>query len=164
MKIVSYSPQYRNDLAKLFYDFHNYIVSIHDDDAYIPFTNLDDALLFVDRVVGDAKKGNGFVYLALVDKAPVGFIQGVIHDRSGDKLHKLVAKLHKWGWISEFYVDENYRGKGIGKALMGKAGEFYKANGCTSMRLYVSDTNPLASGFYANYGMKTRGRNLDIKI
>lgn len=56
--------------------------------------------------------------------------------------------------ISELGVEENWRGKGIGKQLMNEAEKIKITLGCERLELNCWSFNEKAMGFYASCGMK----------
>ena len=63
---------------------------------------------------------------------------------------------HTWSgkslYMDDLYVQQEFRGKGIGKALLEKVIEFAKDNNCISLRWLVSHWNQKAKQFYASIG------------
>lgn len=56
-------------------------------------------------------------------------------------------------YIDDLCVDENLRGKHIGKELFEHAKEFAKENGCYNLTLNVWSCNPSALRFYESQGL-----------
>jgi ribosomal protein S18 acetylase RimI-like enzyme len=157
MKIVNYAPRYREDLAKLFNDFHNSMILVEADFNYGKFKSNEKLLRFIDKMAQESQEKGGFIYLAIVGGSIAGFIQGVIQDHSKDEIYSMVA--HQGpsiqGWIGELYVDPSYRNQGIGLSLMKKAKSYFESEDCTSMRLNVYYNNPTAIEFYNKFGLRT---------
>ena len=59
-----------------------------------------------------------------------------------------------YGWVSLFYLKEEYRRRGLGIQLLGRAVMKYQALGRKTLRLHVSDDNTAALKFYKKYGFK----------
>lgn len=63
---------------------------------------------------------------------------------------------HTWSgkslYMDDLYVQQAFRGKGIGKALLDKVIEFAKDNNCSSLRWLVSHWNQEAKQFYKSIG------------
>ena len=57
-------------------------------------------------------------------------------------------------YIDDLCVDENQRGKGVGKALYKYVKEYAKENGIYNITLNVWDCNPSAKKFYESLGLK----------
>ena len=57
-----------------------------------------------------------------------------------------------YGWVSFLYLTENYRGKGYGIQVLGRALVLYRNLGRTALRLYVASSNAPALRFYKNCG------------
>ena len=58
------------------------------------------------------------------------------------------------GWISLLYLREDYRGKGYGVQLLGRAVSRYEALGRSRLQLTVSEDNAHAQAFYRKYGFR----------
>lgn len=67
-------------------------------------------------------------------------------------------------WIEELCVDENNRGKGIGKILINNAKEIAKDLKCERLELNCWEANKDAIAFYEKQGMKSQRRVMEIKI
>ena len=59
-----------------------------------------------------------------------------------------------YGWVSLLYLDEEYRGRGLGIQLLGRAIMKYQAMNRKTLRLHVSDDNSAALAFYKKYGFR----------
>jgi|LGOV01.1.fsa_nt_gb ribosomal protein S18 acetylase RimI-like enzyme len=77
----------------------------------------------------------------------MGFIWIIIHD------HFREVRLH----INELFVDDKYRGKGIGIALINKAKKAQEL-GVEAIDLFVSENNAGARGLYKKLGFFTERR------
>jgi GNAT superfamily N-acetyltransferase len=60
------------------------------------------------------------------------------------------------GNIDELVVDENYRGKGVGKALLDKIIEIAKSHGCVRVELDSGFHREKAHAFYRSLGFESR--------
>jgi len=156
MRIVKYNSKYRDDLSKLFDDFHNSMILVEADFNYGPFKNHESLLRYIDKMAKESQEKNGFIFLAIVDEKPVGFIQGIVKDHSKDDIRSMVIQSGPsiQGWIGELYVDFNYRSQGIGLALMKKAKLYFNSKHCTSIRLNVFYNNRVAVEFYEKFGLR----------
>ena len=77
------------------------------------------------------------------------------------KFNRTVGSL----WAEEYYISniatyENFRGKGVGKALMGSAEEEAQKCGCRKVVLDVEEENLSAIMFYKKLGFKEQERFL----
>lgn len=63
-----------------------------------------------------------------------------------------------YGWVSLLYLEPEYRGRGLGIQLLGRAVMKYQAMGRKSLRLHVSDDNTAALAFYKKHGFEKLGR------
>ena len=60
---------------------------------------------------------------------------------------------HKTLYIDDLCVDENCRGKGVGKALYQEICRYAKRQGCYNVTLNVWSCNPTAMKFYEKLGL-----------
>lgn len=61
---------------------------------------------------------------------------------------------YKTLYVDDLCVDENARGKGVGKALMDYVKEYAGKNGFYNVTLHAWECNPNAVKFYESLGMK----------
>jgi ribosomal protein S18 acetylase RimI-like enzyme len=77
-----------------------------------------------------------------------------------DELAGQIRVLKHWNayaYIEDIAVNENYRGHGIGRALIERATEWAKAKGFPGMMLETQDNNVPACRLYAGCGFELRG-------
>ena len=70
----------------------------------------------------------------------------------------------KSGFVSDLVVANGMRGKGVGKALLAAAEEFFVSNGCDRFELTVFAPNKSAYGFYVAQGFEPRSHYMMRKI
>jgi len=76
----------------------------------------------------------------------------------------LVYALKKYGFISDLYVEERYRGKGLGKELISRIREFFKEKGVKFMSLEVNHNNYGPIKFYKEYGFKEYHKTMRMRV
>src|ERR1700694_881193 len=83
------------------------------------------------------------ILIAFEDAAAVGFITGVemTHPDKGTEM-----------FIYEMGVDEKFRRRGVGKALIGRLSEVAKGSGCYGMWVLTDDDNAAALAAYRAAG------------
>lgn len=96
----------------------------------------------------------GKILFAINNGENIGFISGVIWNQSAT--NKLEIGPHKIGEILNLFIEEKYRGKGIGKKLLQKMQDFFKDNGCDSIWLSVFVPNAKAKAIYESFGFLGR--------
>ena len=74
-----------------------------------------------------------------------------------------IPKIGIWGghghiFVDELWVQPDYRGRGLAKALMKKADELKEKYNATGIRLYVNVNNPTAKGLYEKCGYVEDGQ------
>ena len=78
----------------------------------------------------------------------------------GDKLLQDIKTLY----IDDICVDENARGKHVGKALYEHVRDYAQSIGCNNITLNVWDGNDAALSFYRNMGMKVQKTTMEIVL
>jgi len=91
------------------------------------------------------------IWVAEEDGKIVGFIAS-----DGNWFSKREGKVV--GAIHELVILPEYRNKGIGKALVQKAIEYFKSRGLDTAELWVGDKNTQALEFYKSLGFEERDR------
>ena len=93
-------------------------------------------------------------FLAVADGAPVGLI--VLRFRR--RLNHATFE----GWISDLVVVERWRGRGIGRALVGAAIAEWRLRGSHRIQLEVGGDRTAARSLYADLGFVEQGRYFEI--
>lgn len=93
-----------------------------------------------------------YVYAVEVDNRFVGWISLTY-----------IPKIGIWGghghiFVDELWVQPDYRGRGLAKALMKKADKLKEKYNSTGIRLYVNVNNPTAKGLYEKCGYTEDGQ------
>jgi GNAT superfamily N-acetyltransferase len=57
-------------------------------------------------------------------------------------------------WLDDIYVEERFRGRGIGRAIMVHLADIAVSSGCARFEWMVLDWNEAAIGFYRKLGAK----------
>jgi len=69
----------------------------------------------------------------------------------------------KSAWLDELYVVPEYRGKGIGAALLRAALEAAQRSGCAAVDLEVDEARARAENLYVQAGFRPLGRSRWVK-
>lgn len=96
----------------------------------------------------------GKIYVAIAEDKLVGFIAAVMDEWTEMDLLGHVPDVY--ARIIELFVDEPYRGTGIGKELMETMEKFLKEAGCGYVSLEVFGPNKAAHEFYGKLGYTDR--------
>ncbi len=67
-------------------------------------------------------------------------------------------------YIDDLCVDENARGKGVGRALFEFANELAKKSDCDALVLNVWEGNDGAKAFYKKMGMRVRETQMELSV
>ena len=164
-KIVTreYKSQDFEQIVKLTDKVQEYFVSIDKRGYKKPFSSQKDSEEYVQHALNDVNDMNGAFYVAETNNSIIGFIYGVIISKK-DPLHKLTHHSHLEGWIGLLYVQESYRGQGLGKQLIEKMKDYFKEKDCLSMRLIVDSSNINAINRYSNLDFETYEIKMTTKL
>ncbi|MFL0354460.1 N-acetyltransferase family protein [Xanthomarina sp. GH4-25] len=91
------------------------------------------------------KNKDSLIYIAYIENKAIGFTQ----------LYPLFSSVSMEAiyLLNDLFVDENYRGKGIGEALINKAKNFCKKNQLKGLAIQTAPDNP-AQHLYQRLGFK----------
>lgn len=107
------------------------------------------------KVLEKLEKSRGRVYFAYEEEKIVGYIFGFVCDKQSEENLSEVVPTQE-GQIEDVYVEEEYRGRGVGKLLMEKMGSYLKEQGCDSVWLEVFAPNSDAHDVYLKLGYMDR--------
>lgn len=145
-------------------DFQDYIAGIDEGKIVKSFDSRADARKYLDQLIDDVEKMEGAFFVARIDDKIVGFVQGIIDRHKDEVLYNLSHKAGDHGWIGELYVSPHFRNKGVGRELIGAMTDYFKKNGCTSVRLHVLAHNKNAIATYEKIGFAMRNHEMRMEI
>ncbi len=109
--------------------------SIHFKDHFAGFT-------FSERIEQLKTRDSTRIFLALVDAKKVGYCLCSIHGDIGE--------------IDSIFIDETQRKSGLGRHLVNKSLQWFKANGIEQFTVSIAHGNEEAIPFYKKFGFKPR--------
>jgi len=116
------------------------------------------AKYFLNKMIKETQDYNGKVFVAVYENKIVGFIGGYIKMQSDEEL--MEDKKETQGYVSELFIEEKLREKGVGSVLMSKMEEYFITQGCEVIRLAVFSSNKPARSLYEKLGYQERSINL----
>lgn len=141
----------------------NFIIERIDKENYSRFEDMvfwrengferDPSKNNTDReIIKELSTPNFYVYAVEADSRFVGWISLTY-----------IPKIGRWGghghvFADELWIQPDYRGNGLAKALMKKADELCAELKATGIRLYVNVKNPVAKGLYERCGYEEDGQ------
>jgi len=96
----------------------------------------------------------GKIYFAKLDGKVIGYVAGFCPKQSKENLLEVIPT--KLGVIDDLYIDERFRGKGVGKILMEKMEKYFKSMDCDSIWIEVFAPNKKAHDYYKKLGFVDR--------
>ncbi len=118
-----------------------------------PASNGDD--LYAQRLESQLDDPYHQVLVAEANGQLVGYVLGMIADYMAD-----VFLPESTGFLADIFVDEMYRGTGVGKKLVLALGMWFKSRGIGTMEWYVASENASAKQFWEHIG----GKELIIRM
>ena len=94
------------------------------------------------------------------DGTVLGYAFCKISEVRGNQLLEDIKTLY----VDDICVDENARGKHIGKALYEYVVEFARSIGCNNITLNVWEGNDPAIQFYKNMGMQVQKTTMEVRL
>ena len=133
MKIREATADDAESISKLASEFHRYLAALGDPTSF--------------HFNAETYRRDGFgenpAFLAIVAELEDKVVGYLIFHFGYDIDHS-----RRLVYVVDLYVDEAYRRRGIGKALMIHVGEAARAHGATSLWWGVYERNESARGFY----------------
>lgn len=136
--------------------FEDYLISI--DDMKRLRREEGFAEKYLTYTIQEMQQKNGKFYVACDGEKLIGGIVGV-HEENSPQLTVEQGE-RKCGRVSELFVEEEYRGQGIGKMLMEKMENYFRETGCDDIMIESIFPNKNAQGFYKSLGYKERSVEL----
>jgi ribosomal protein S18 acetylase RimI-like enzyme len=93
-----------------------------------------------------------------------GTVQGYAFCQINEVKNDILLQDIKTLYIDDICVDENARGKHIGKALFEFVRDYARSIGCNNITLNVWEGNDAAYGFYKNMGMKVLKTTMELTL
>lgn len=95
------------------------------------------------------------VYVAEEDGRIVGYVLGVVVDLMPEMFEQEAG-----GFLADIFVEDAYRGRGIGTALVNALVDWFRENGLNHYEWHVAANNPTALAFWEKVG----GRSWQIRM
>ena len=152
MKIIEYESKYLEDVKDLLIELEEYIITIDKDELDHIDPDYHEMMALVD--LQKINENEGKCFLAFDEGKVIGLIMGMIPPY--DPYDYLDYKCPRRGLITELIVTAKTRNKGIGKSLIEKMEEYFKANACEYVLVDVFAYNEKALNFYKQKGYHPR--------
>lgn len=153
IELIEYSEKNRKDLIRCIDGLQKHVIEI--DPLHRETASPGYAETYTVSLLKAVQEKEGKIYFAEVDGKIAGVIAGTIQQEAyGGTMEVIPAKS---AWVRELYVDQVYRGKGIGTFLMNKIEEYFKDKGCTIILLNIFAPNIESHNFYKVKGYVDRG-------
>src|SRR5579859_7081421 len=99
-----------------------------------------------------------------IEEFPDGLLMAFVGERCVGQLELEVPYGLSSGYANLFYVTEQFRGMGFGRALHERAVKYFKSWEAIQIQLHCSPTNLRALGFYRSLGYRTSDRESDGEL
>jgi ribosomal protein S18 acetylase RimI-like enzyme len=112
------------------------------------------AELSLTDLLSDVEKYRGKIWFAQDDETVIGYVIGAIWEQN--EKNKLEIGPHTLGEVLELFVEEKYRGQGIGTKMLAMMEDYFKEKQCDSMWISVFAPNNPAHELYEKFGFTDR--------
>lgn len=156
MTIREYTTQDIEPMAAAQYRFQSYLAEL--DDLGRLQCNPGYGEAYTEDLLKKIKERGGQIFVAEEAGKMVGFVAGVLDTQTD--LDKLGHAPLKEGRILDLFVEDEYRGSGVGKKLMTKMEQYFRDEKCGAVTLAVFGPNKKAKEFYEKLGYADRDYDL----
>lgn len=146
IKVRGYQDKDAGVLRECIAQLHDFERTLEPD--RLPGEEMADK--YIEYLWKETKDKEGQIFVAEVEGKAVGIVATRVEDKDFDLIHKVIKCLY----ISDIAVLKEYRGKGIGRALMRKAEGYAKSKNLTCLRLGVFPNNKIAMSLYEQEGYR----------
>ena len=160
MEIIEYDSKYDEQIKDLLVELQEYLIKIDDWKTQVLYKNYRDEYFNLD--MKKVNENSGKIYLAKEGNSVVGLVIGIINEI--DEVDKITNDCKLIGNVLELIVNENVRGKNIGKKLLYKIEEYFKKLQCKRITIEVFGPNKNAYEFYKRCGYVVRDRFVSKKV
>ncbi len=126
--------------------YHNKIIAKSANRKFIEKLREDAAIRHRKFIKGHILSRNGVVFIAEKDGKVAGSLLAFVMKNIR------IFKIAKLGYVSDLFVKREFRGGGIGKALLEKTLEWFRKKGLKFASLKVNSVNSKAHSFYLKEG------------
>jgi GNAT superfamily N-acetyltransferase len=156
LEIRHADPGDATTLAELFLELLAFMVGFSDNVVKAP----EDKIEVATRVFESLLRRDHLTFLALMDGAPVGYIEAMMQYSPESETHFEIADI----FVGNIMVRDGFRSRGIGRALLDTVKERGKKAGYNRINLNVLAKNADGRRFYESYGFEEGSIKLTIKI
>lgn len=156
MVIREYTTQDIGAIEAALYRFQNYLASLDDLGRIQCKPGYGEA--YLTDLLNKIKEHGGQIFVAEEAGKIIGFTAGILEEETD--MHRFESVPLKYGLITDVFVEEEYRGTGIGKQLMTVIEQYFKDQKCDVALLRVIAQNTNAYKMYQQIGYVTREHEL----
>lgn len=124
-------------------------------DPDLPDATVNGGRLYAQRLSDRMNDSHTRIFVAEEDGQVVGYVLGVIVDLVPEMFQPEIG-----GFLADIYVDDTYRGHGIGRALVETLMTWFRERQVRYVEWYVASKNADAQAFWNNLG----GRDMMIRM
>lgn len=152
MVIRDYKTEDTEAIAAAQYRFQGYLTEI--DDLKLLRCNPGYGEVYTEDLLKKVSERSGKIFVAEDGDKIIGFVAGIIDKQT--ELDKLGHKVMKYGDILDLFVEEEFRGTGIGRELMAQMENYFRSQNCEAIMIGVFGPNDKAHKFYEQLGYTDR--------
>jgi GNAT superfamily N-acetyltransferase len=141
-----------NAIARLWEKLVAYHQRLNPD---LPKATPDGGQLYAQRLLERMDNGQTSILVAEDEGQVIGFVLGVVVDLVPDMFMQEIC-----GFLADIFVEAEYRGRGVGRALVGALTDWFRSQGLDYFEWYVAAHNIEGRRFWRAMG----GHELMIRM
>lgn len=151
-RFINFNEKYKKETEDMLTDFHKYLIDIDTWRVFKLEKDYGKKRLKALMKSMKENKGKGKFLLVRTGKEIVGYAVGyVLQDKESIETYPW-----KRGYVDELYIKDQYRGSGIGRALLGRMEEHFRSKKCDTIGFNAMIANTKAIKFYLKQGFEKR--------
>lgn len=151
LEITEFDKSRESDVKDLLVELQQHLAELDSRGVIVLKDNFRDG--YYNYVLHEVERHDGKIFVAVKNGAAVGAVICKIF--CGGDEEQFTTSCPKTGFISDLVVTKSERNRGIGRALLRRAEQYFAEKGCDYSQLEVFAPNARAAALYKNLGYET---------
>lgn len=152
-------PMAKSDAHAIAHLWEKLVAYHHNLDADLPAASPNGGLRYAQRLVDRLNDTYARTYVAEADGEVIGFVLGIITDMTLEMFEPATG-----GFLADIYVDDAYRGYGVGHKLVDAIMDWFRSRGIEYFEWHVAAKNTDGQKFWQSIGGRQVMHRMRMKL